>query len=344
MWPVCLALVALAVYLRYLSCCIVLKWVLCIKGATQLNKILSKRPQKLRVRSVLIHLDCAFCVRLNLIFRMNWLCVLLLYRSTSTAYRRANLWFVSATRQEISLASTWETALLICWCVETKTGGRTQKCTLWHWWRWRSRTRTVPPNTQNLTVGANRTEAEKSDCSIVFPQWHLMKEEAEATVHWRTGVRKVCVRRQASIQFVHYWHFSVALKYKEFLYFKKAEALKCLDVQCFVLFVEYRCLSVSSITWDTIQKENNLAALIHAWVHICHIANLALQMKKRRIKEPFSSILHLLVGAAVHELAGKQKSLARLGPKLPPLFLFSTKSIWLLSSWLKAKDRPYHIV
>lgn len=197
MWPVCLALVALAVYLRYLSCCTVLKWVLCIKGATQLNKILSKRPQKLRVRSVLIHLDCAFCVRLNLIFQMNWLCVLLLYRSTSTAYRRANLWFVSATRQEISLASTWETALLICWCVETKTGGRTQKCTLWHWWRWRSRTRTVPPNTQNLTVGANRTEAEKSDCSIVFPQWHRMKEEAEATVHWRTGVRKVCVRRQA---------------------------------------------------------------------------------------------------------------------------------------------------
>lgn len=51
------------------------------------------------------------------------------FRSTSTAWRRANRQFLWATHREISLASTWETALLICWCVGTKTGGRTQKHT-----------------------------------------------------------------------------------------------------------------------------------------------------------------------------------------------------------------------
>lgn len=91
----------------------------------------------------------------------------------------------------------------------------------------------------------------------------------------------------------------------------------------FVPFGEYRCLSVFSFTCDPIgEKKKNLALFscthIHAWADTCHIANLALQMRKRHIKEPFSSILHLLAAAAVHELAGKQKSLARLGPKLPP--------------------------
>lgn len=97
-----------------------------------------------------------------------------------------------------------------------------------------------------------------------------------------------------------------------------------------------------------VSRQNSLSVFpssdnrnIYLQVHTCHNANLAHQMRKGFIKEPFSFILHLLVAAAAHKLAGKQKSLARLWPDLPPLFLFSTKSIWLLSSWLNAKDRPY---
>lgn len=80
------------------------------------------------------------------------------------------------------------------------------------------------------------------------------------------------------------------------------------------------------------------------WAHNGSVANLALQMRNSCTKEPFSSIFHLLAAAAVHQLAGKQKSAARLCPDLPPLVPFNTKAIRLLSSWLDAKDKLHHIV
>lgn len=44
-------------------------------------------------------------------------------RFTSTAWRQADQWWLSAARREFSAASTWETLLLTSWCAETKTGG-----------------------------------------------------------------------------------------------------------------------------------------------------------------------------------------------------------------------------
>lgn len=131
-------------------------------------------------------------------------------------------------------------------------------------------TRTESPNNTlciylNITYGWNWAK-----------NWTLkgvsIKLFSHSDTWWRSTcsgeqVLGTCVRRQGSIQFVHYSHFSISLlpwntklmKERK----KQGRAIEIFRCETFCSFVLNRdiFLSVSSITWDTIQ-ERNLAVLI----------------------------------------------------------------------------------
>lgn len=170
----------------------------------------------------------------------------LFFRFTFTTWRRANQQSASAARREISPASTWETAPLICWCVETKTGGKDAK---------------TPRCRRRINLSKARGKENRAKNLLRSFPTSTPDESLEAEAGNRgTGVQKRCEKTKL--------HYICALvknlfpwqnKASESLLEKKRQALIFLHKSCFALRLCHHLVDFNSkkICLDSVQQRMN---------------------------------------------------------------------------------------